>query len=205
VKLRYREGESNINLVPEAMLRNILNNMGVKIEFRDIVADSILDWLDPMDLYGRMAPRMTIIVPSKNRMLAGTAHGLGGEPSSSRGLLRRCSTGKKLQRGPRGAKVDQIGLKDIFSHLCSGRPHRHHSAAIPVLRGVLGIRGEFSQSWQGQGGEGCSKASRSSAKGARNGHFYGDNRAVDYVSSSNSLLQSESRAKTKGGRIRGAD
>jgi general secretion pathway protein K len=147
VKIVGEGGKSNINLVPETMLRNILINLGIKIEFRDIVADSILDWLDADDLY-----RANGAENDYYRSLKEPYDCKNGPMDTVeelllvKGVTPEIFYGKKLaEKAEGGAKVDQIGLKDVFSIYAPGNNIDINSAPYPVLRGVLGIPEEISQ------------------------------------------------------------
>ncbi len=51
IKITGEAGKVNINTVSEATLRKIIGQMGVEEDVRDIVTDSILDWIDADDFY----------------------------------------------------------------------------------------------------------------------------------------------------------
>ncbi|MBI5638928.1 MAG: general secretion pathway protein GspK [Nitrospirae bacterium] len=51
ISLTDESGKVDINTTPEVILRNLLGNLGVKLEDIDIIADSIMDWKDADDLH----------------------------------------------------------------------------------------------------------------------------------------------------------
>lgn len=51
IRLTDEAGKVDINRTPEVILRNLLANLGLKLEDVDIIADSIMDWKDEDDLH----------------------------------------------------------------------------------------------------------------------------------------------------------
>ncbi len=49
IRVMGEAGKVNINRVTDATLRKIIGQMGLEGEARDVVVDSILDWIDPDD------------------------------------------------------------------------------------------------------------------------------------------------------------
>lgn len=147
VRIIGEGGKVNINLVSETMLRKIITNLGLKMESRDVVIDSILDWRDPDDLYRANGAEndyyRSLKEPydCKNGPLDAIE-----ELLLVKGVSPDLFYGKKLSEKREGeAKADQIGLKDIFSIYAPGEQIDINSAPQPVLKGVLGIPDEISR------------------------------------------------------------
>lgn len=147
VRIIGEGGKVNINLVSETMLRKIITNLGLKMESRDVVIDSILDWRDPDDLYRANGAEndyyRSLKEPydCKNGPLDAIE-----ELLLVKGVAPELFYGKKLSEKREGeAKADQIGLKDIFSIYAPGEQIDINSAPQPVLKGVLGIPDEISR------------------------------------------------------------
>lgn len=202
VKIIGEGGKANINLAPETMLRNILNNVGVKEEFRGIVVDSILDWLDADDLY-----RTNGAENDYYRSLKEPYDCKNGPMDSVeelllvKGVTPEIFYGKKFaEKAEGGAKVDQIGLKDIFSIYAPGDQIDINSAPYPVLRGVLGIPEEISRLMvKAREEKGFESQQDLLQRVPEMANFYGDiGRLITYRSQT-PYYTIESRAKTKGG------
>ena len=200
-------GKANINLVPETMLRNILNNLGVKIEFRDVVVDSILDWLDANDLY-----RVNGAENDYYRSLKEPYDCKNGPLDSVeelllvKGVTPEMFYGKKLaEKAEGGAKVDQIGLKDVFSIYAPGNQLDINSAPFPVLRGVLGIPEEISRLMVKAREEKSFESQQDLLQRVPElANFYGDIGRLITFRSQTPYYTIESRAKSKaGGSVRG--
>jgi len=147
VRIIGEGGKVNINLVSETMLRKIITNLGQKMESRDVVIDSILDWRDPDDLYRANGAEndhyRSLKKPydCKNGPLDAIE-----ELLLVKGVAPDLFYGKKLaEKGEGEAKADQIGLKDIFSIYAPGEQIDINSAPQPVLKVVLGIPDEISR------------------------------------------------------------
>lgn len=147
VRIIGEGGKVNINLVSETMLRKITTNVGVKIEARDTVVDSILDWRDPNDLYRANGAEndyyRSLKEPydCKNGPLDAIE-----ELLLVKGVTPDLFYGKKLgEKGEGEAKVDPVGLKDIFSIYATGEQIDINSAPLPVLKVVLGIPEEVAR------------------------------------------------------------
>jgi general secretion pathway protein K len=202
VRIIGEGGKANINLVPETLLRNILNNLGVTVEFRDVVVDSILDWLDADDLY-----RANGAENDYYRSLKEPYDCKNGPLDSVEELLLIKGVtpvmfyGKKLaEKGDGGAKVDQIGLKDIFSIYAPGDQIDINSASYPVLRGVLGIPEEISQLMvRAREEKGFESQQDLLQRVPEMANFYGDIGRLISFRSQTPYYTIESRAKSKGG------
>jgi general secretion pathway protein K len=142
-------GRININSVSEAVLRKIMTNLGLQGEDKDVVVDSILDWRDPDDLF-----RVNGAENDYYHSLKEPYDCKNGNLDSVEELLlvrgitpelfygrRAFSTGNA---GPE-KRVEQIGLKDIFSIYAQGEQIDINSASLPVLRVFLGIPLEVAQ------------------------------------------------------------
>ena len=184
------------------MLRNILANIGIKIEFRDIVADSILDWLDADDLY-----RANGAENDYYRSLKEPYDCKNGPMDTVeelllvKGVTPEIFYGKKLaEKAEGGAKVDQIGLKDVFSIYAPGNNIDINSAPYPVLRGVLGIPEEISQLMvKAREEKGFESQQDLLQRVPEMANFFGDiGRLITYRSQT-PYYTIESRAKSKGG------
>jgi len=207
VRIIGEGGKANINLVPETMLRNMLNNLGVKVEIRDIVVDSILDWLDADDLY-----RANGAENDYYRSLKEPYDCKNGPMDSVeelllvKGVTPEMYYGKKAaEKAEGGAKVDQIGLKDVFSIYAPGDQIDINSAPYPVLRGVLGIPEEISRLMVKAREEKAFESQQDLLQRVPEmDKFYGDiGRLITYRSAT-PYYTIESRAKAKaGGSVRG--
>ena len=147
VRIIGEGGKVNINLVSETMLRKIATNVGVKIEARDTVVDSILDWRDPDDLY-----RVNGAENDYYRSLKEPYDCKNGpldaieELLLVKGVTPDLFYGKKLgETGEGETKVDPVGLKDIFSIYATGEQIDINSAPLPALKVVLGIPEEIAR------------------------------------------------------------
>jgi general secretion pathway protein K len=202
VRIIGEGGKANINLAPETLLRNILNNIGVKVEFRDVIVDSILDWLDADDLY-----RVNGAENDYYRSLKEPYNCRNGPLDSVeellliKGITPEMFYGKKLAQKAEGrAKVDQIGLKDIFSIYAPGGQIDINSAPYPVLRGVLGIPEEISRLMvKAREEKGFESQQDLLQRVPELANFFGDiGRSITYRSLT-PYYTIESRAKAKGG------
>jgi general secretion pathway protein K len=152
VKVMSESGKVNINTVSDATLRKIIGQLGLEGEARDVVVDSILDWIDPDDL-----TRLNGAENDYYRSLKEPYNCKNGNLDSIeelllvRGVTPDLFYGRKGMRkeegeGLEGSKVDKIGLRDIFSIYSTGEQIDINSAGLPVLRVVLGIPKEVAQS-----------------------------------------------------------
>lgn len=143
VRIMSESGKMNINTVTETTLRRVIGNLGLEGEKRDVVADSILDWRDPDDLY-----RMNGAEDDYYQSLKEPYRCKNGNLDSIeelllvRGVTPDLFYGRKgVKAGEEGAKAYDVGLKDIFSVYASGEQVDINSASLQVLRAVLGIPG----------------------------------------------------------------
>jgi general secretion pathway protein K len=144
VRIMSESGKMNINTISETTLRKVIGNLGLEGEKRDIVADSILDWRDPDDLYRMNGAENDYYQSLKEpyRCKNGNLDSIE-ELLLVRGVTPDLFYGRKGARaGEEGAKASEVGLKDIFSVYASGEQVDINSASLQVLRTVLGIPGE---------------------------------------------------------------
>jgi len=147
IRIMGEAGKVNINLVSDRTLRKIIGQCGLEGEVRDVVVDSIQDWRDPGELH-----RLNGAKSEYYQSLKEPYNCKNGNLDSIeelllvRGVTRDLFYGKKEARKEEGGeKVDQAGLKDLFSIYSSGEQVDINSAASPVLRFVLGIPNELAQ------------------------------------------------------------
>jgi general secretion pathway protein K len=147
IKVMSETGKVNINLVSQSMLRRIITLLGLEGETRDIVVDSILDWIDPDDFV-----RLNGAEESYYQSLKEPYHCKNAPLDSIeellliRGVNHALFYGEKdVKKGEGGEKVVQAGLKDIFSIYSPGVQIDINSATPVVLRVVLGIGEDLSQ------------------------------------------------------------
>ncbi|MBM4331554.1 MAG: hypothetical protein FJ117_10090 [Deltaproteobacteria bacterium] len=149
VKVMGEAGKVNINLVSGMLLQKIVTNLGLSGEIRDIVVDSIQDWRDPDDFY-----RLNGAENDYYRSLKEPYDCKNGNLDSIEELLLVRGVTPELFYGKKGAKEKKgegqeewfpFGLKDIFSVYAPGEQVDINSAALPVLRFVLGIPGEVAR------------------------------------------------------------
>lgn len=147
IKVMSEAGKVNINLVSESMLRKIITLLGLEGEMRDIVVDSILDWKDPDDFYRVNGAENSYYQSLKESYYCKNAYFDSIEElllvrGVSPALFYGGKVGKKEEAGE---KMDQVGLKDIFSIYSPGVQIDINSAAPVVLRVALGIPMDISQ------------------------------------------------------------
>lgn len=147
VRIRGEGGKININTVSETTLRKIIGNLGLETEKRDIVVDSILDWRDPDDFY-----RLNGAENDYYRSLKDPYDCKNDNLDSIeelllvRGVTPELFHGRKRSLGgEEEGKIDQVGLKDIFSIYSPGEQIDINSATAFVLTYVLGIPEDVSR------------------------------------------------------------
>jgi general secretion pathway protein K len=147
VRVMGEAGKVNINAVSEKTLRNILTQLGLEGETRDIVADSILDWRDADDFIHVNGAENDYYQSLKEPYRCKNANFDSIEELLLvRGVTPELFYGRKTTRKEEeGQPVDRIGLKDIFSIYSFGEQIDMNSATLPVLRVVLGIPKEIAQ------------------------------------------------------------
>jgi general secretion pathway protein K len=147
LRIMGEAGKVNINAVSEKTLRNIIKQLGLEGETRDIVVDSILDWRDPNDFQ-----RLNGAENDYYQSLKEPYNCKNGNLDSIeelllvRGVTPDLFYGRKrsTKEGETGT-ANRIGLKDIFTIYSAGEQIDINSATLPVLRVVLGIPKEVSQ------------------------------------------------------------
>jgi len=151
IRIMGEAGKVNINSVSDKTLRNILTQLGLEGEKRDIVADSILDWRDPDDFV-----RLNGAENDYYQSLKEPYNCKNGNLDSIEELLLVRGVTPELFYGRKASKKDEegvgekpssdrIGLKDIFSVYSLGGQIDINCATSPVLRVVLGIPKEIAQ------------------------------------------------------------
>lgn len=141
VRVFGEAGKVNINTVTDPTLRKIIGQLGLEGEARDIVVDSILDWRDPADLHRINGAKNDYYQSLKEpyNCKSGYLDSIE-ELLLVRGVTPDLFYGKKgKNNGEGGAKLEGIGLKDLFSIYSSGEQIDINSASLPVLTIVLGI------------------------------------------------------------------
>ncbi len=136
-------GKVNINTASDPTLRKIVGQFGLEGEARDVVVDSILDWIDADDF--------TRINGAENDYYRSLKepYNCKSAPMDSieelllvRGVTRDLFYGKrqaKKEEGEQPGDVTHIGLRDLFSIYSSGEQVDVNSASLPVLKIVLGL------------------------------------------------------------------
>lgn len=150
IRIMGEPGKVNINTVSEATLRKIIGQMGLEGEARDIVVDSILDWIDPDEFTHLNGAENDYYQSLKEPYNCKN----GNLDSIEELLLVRGVTpdlfygkkGTKKEEGEAAEKEAQAGLRDIFTIYSSGEQVDINSAPIPVLRVVLGLPTAMAQS-----------------------------------------------------------
>jgi general secretion pathway protein K len=145
IRVMSEAGKVNINLVSEQMIQKILENLGVDLETRGIIADSIMDWRDPDDFYRVNGAENDYYQSLKEPYFCKNG------PLSSieemlliRGITPDLFYGKK-GKGEEEAKEQRTGLKDIFSIYSPMQQIDINSATTAVLRTTLGISPEMAR------------------------------------------------------------
>ncbi len=141
VRVVGEAGKVNINRVSDGMLRKIMTNLGLDMDARDIIVDSILDWRDPDDFI-----RVNGAENEYYQSLKDPYDCKNGDFDSVeelmlvRGITPELFYGQKAKAGEgEGTKEETIGLKDIFSLYALGEQIDINSASLPVLRVVLSL------------------------------------------------------------------
>jgi len=146
IRIMGEGGKLNINRISEAFLRRIIGNLGLEDEKRDIIVDSILDWRDPDDFY-----RLNGAENDYYQSLKEPYQCKNGNLDSIeellliRGVIPEIFYGKSSIWENGEAKVDQVGLRDIFSIYSIGEQIDINSATPFLLRYGLGIPEDISQ------------------------------------------------------------
>ncbi len=141
VRIMGEGGKININRVSETTLRKIIGNLGLETDQRDIAVDSILDWRDPDDFY-RLNGAENDYYQSLKEPYYCKNDDLDSieELLLVRGVTPELFYGRKRTlKGEEEGKVEQVGLKDIFSIYSAGEQIDINSATPVVLRYVLGV------------------------------------------------------------------
>ena len=147
LRIMSEAGKININTISEMTLRKLIGNLGLDVEKRDTVVDSILDWRDPDDFLRVNGAEndyyQSLKEPyrCKNASLDSIE-----ELLLVKGVTPELFYGRKgAKGGEEGAKASDVGLKDIFSIYAPGEQVDINSASLPVLRAVLGLPSEVAK------------------------------------------------------------
>jgi general secretion pathway protein K len=147
LRIMSEAGKININTISEMTLRKIIGNLGLEGETRDIVVDSILDWIDPDDFR-----RINGAENDYYQSLKEPYYCKNGNLDSIeelllvRGVTPELFYGRKgTKTGEEGARIYGVGLKDVFSVYAPGQQIDINSASSIVLRFALGIPDEVSR------------------------------------------------------------
>ncbi len=140
VRVTSEAGKVNINLVSEQMLKKILENLGVELEKREIIVDSIMDWRDTDDFYRINGAENDYYQSLKEPYFCKNG------PLSSieemlliRGITPDLFYGRKRKTEEETPQDSLIGLKDIFSIYSPMQQIDINSATEAALRMILGI------------------------------------------------------------------
>jgi len=147
LRIMSEAGKININTVSEMTLRKLIGNLGLDVDKRDTVVDSILDWRDPDDLIRINGAENDYYQSLKEPYRCKNAN-LDSieELLLVKGVTPELFYGKKGPKGGEdGAKAFDVGLKDIFSIYAPGEYVDVNSASLPALRAVLGLPGEVAK------------------------------------------------------------
>jgi general secretion pathway protein K len=147
LRIMSEAGKININTISEMTLRKLIGNLGLEVEKRDVVVDSILDWRDPDDFLRINGAENDYYQSLKEPYRCKNAN-LDSieELLLVKGVTPELYYGRKgTKAGEEGAKASDVGLKDIFSVYAPGEQVDINSASVPVLRAVLGLPSEVAK------------------------------------------------------------
>jgi len=147
LRIMSEAGKININTISEMTLRKLIGNLGLEVEKRDVVVDSILDWRDPDDFLRINGAENDYYQSLKEPYRCKNAN-LDSieELLLVKGVTPELFYGRKRAKaGEEGAKASDVGLKDIFSVYAPGEQVDINSASLPVLRAVLGLPSEVAK------------------------------------------------------------
>jgi general secretion pathway protein K len=147
LRIMSEAGKININTISEITLRKLIGNLGLDVEKRDTVVDSILDWRDPDDFLRVNGAENDYYQSLKEPYRCKNAN-LDSieELLLVKGVTPELFYGRKAAKGgEEGAKASDVGLKDIFSIYAPGEQVDINSASLPVLRAVLGLPSEVAK------------------------------------------------------------
>ncbi|OGP88484.1 MAG: hypothetical protein A2156_03415 [Deltaproteobacteria bacterium RBG_16_48_10] len=151
IRVMGETGKVNVNTVSDPTLRKIIGQMGLEGEARDGVVDSILDWIDADDFHRLNGAENDYYQSLKEEPYNCKNGNLDSieELLLVRGVTPNLFYGKKVTKKEEGEEDErggQIGLRDLFSIYSSGEQIDINSAAVPVLRVVLGLSTETARS-----------------------------------------------------------
>ncbi|MCJ7785021.1 MAG: general secretion pathway protein GspK [Desulfobacterales bacterium] len=147
LRIMSEAGKINVNTISEMTLRKLIGNLGLEVEKRDVVVDSILDWRDPDDFLRINGAENDYYQSLKEPYRCKNAN-LDSieELLLVKGITPDLFYGRKGPKGgEEGAKASDVGLKDIFSVYAPGEQVDINSASLPVLRAVLGLPSEVAK------------------------------------------------------------
>jgi general secretion pathway protein K len=147
LRIMSEAGKININTISEMTLRKLIGNLGLDVEKRDTVVDSILDWRDPDDFLRINGAENDYYQSLKEPYRCKNANlDSVEELLLVKGVTPELFYGRKgAKGGEEGAKASDVGLKDIFSVYAPGEQVDINSASLPVLRAVLGLPSEVAK------------------------------------------------------------
>jgi general secretion pathway protein K len=147
LRIMSEAGKININTISEMTLRKLIGNLGLEVEKRDVVVDSILDWRDSDDFLRINGAENDYYQSLKEpyRCKNGNLDSIE-ELLLVKGVTPELFYGRKgTKGGEEGAKTSDVALKDIFSVYAPGEQVDINSASVPVLRAVLGLPSEVAK------------------------------------------------------------
>jgi len=147
LRIMSEAGKININTISEMTLRKLIGNLGLEVEKRDVVVDSILDWRDPDDFLRINGAENDYYQSLKEPYRCKNAN-LDSieELLLVKGVTPELFYGRKgTKAGEEGAKTSDVGLKEVFSVYAPGEQVDINSASFPVLRAVLGVPSEVAK------------------------------------------------------------
>ena len=207
IRVMGEAGKVNLNLVSDSALRKMIGQMGLEGEARDVVVDSILDWRDTDDLY-----RINGAENDYYQSLKEPYNTKNGNFDSVEELLLVRGVTPDLFYGKKGVKKEEtgegegegkgeIGLRDLFSLYSSGEQIDINSAALPVLRVVLGLPTEVARSIvKAREDKGFSDPQDLTLRVPEMGPFIGEAGKLIVYQSTTPYYTIESRGKGKEGR-----
>jgi len=140
IRVMGEAGKVNMNMVTDATIRKIIGQLGLEGEARDVVADSILDWIDADDFMRLNGAENDYYQSLKEpyKCKNGYLDSIE-ELLLVRGVTPALFYGKKAKKEGDGETQGQPGLREIFSIYASGEQIDINSASVTVMKVVLGL------------------------------------------------------------------